>query len=79
MTHHTITIDAGQIRFLYDDDLVDLLGLGKAETRRASHVEPVPGGWTADMGPAGGPVLGPYPLRQQALDAEREWLGERGF
>ena len=43
-------------------------------TRRASHVEPDGEGWTADMAPMGGPVLGPFPLRADALAAEHEWL-----
>jgi len=31
-------------------------------------------GWTADMAPVGGPLLGPFKLRADALAAEREWL-----
>ena len=48
---------------------------------RASMVEPGPeGGWTADMAPVGGGVLGPYPLRTEALAAEQAWLRqERGL
>lgn len=42
---------------------------------RASQVEPGPeGGWTADMGPVGGPVLGAFPRRADALEAEQAWL-----
>ncbi|WP_242687916.1 hypothetical protein [Alienimonas californiensis] len=42
---------------------------------RASHVEPADGGvWTADLSPSGGPVLGPFPLRSEALTAEADWL-----
>lgn len=33
-------------------------------------------GWTADMRPSDGPVLGPFKTRQAALDAERCWLRE---
>jgi hypothetical protein len=34
----------------------------------------------ADMAPVGGPLLGTYVTRQDALDAEREWLRkERGL
>lgn len=36
-------------------------------------------GWCADMQPSGGPILGPFPLRQQALDAERTWLEAKLF
>jgi hypothetical protein len=31
-------------------------------------------GWVADMAPSGGPLLGTYISRQDALDGEREWL-----
>ncbi len=30
--------------------------------------------WWADLKPSGGGVLGPFDTRQQALDAETEWL-----
>ena len=44
---------------------------------RPAAIEPTPDGrWTADLGPAGGPVLGPFPRRSEALDAERAWLGK---
>lgn len=76
----TVTIDAnGRASMVYDDALVPVLKAlgGEVTVERASHVEPAPGGgWTADMGPSGGPVLGPFPLREQALAAEREWLSE---
>jgi hypothetical protein len=65
----------GTIRFIWTDDLADLINEGRATTRRASHVEPTNDGqWTADMAPVGGPVLGPYRLRGEALAAEVEWL-----
>lgn len=66
---------AGGIQFIYDDRLAGLLDAGQGHVTRASHVEPTSqGGWAADLGPVGGPVLGPFPLRQQALDAEVAWL-----
>lgn len=51
---HTIHFGDGVMRFVYHDDLVDLLQLGASEVRRASHVEPHPtrGGWIADMEPS---------------------------
>ena len=69
----------GQVQFIYDDRLAQLFGGEAAETRRASHVEPAAGGgWTADMGPVGGPVLKdagmPFATRAAALAAEHEWL-----
>ena len=65
----------GTVEFLYEDGLRPLLGLGPATITRASHVEPTADGrWTADLSPRGGPLLGPFTLRQDALDAERIWL-----
>lgn len=73
----TVTVRGGKVEFVYDDRLSALLALGPSTTTRASHVEPAPqGGWIADMAPSGGPVLGPFPLRADALDAERAWLAE---
>ena len=69
----------GTVKFIYDDALQPLLDLGTATVTRVSHVEPVKGGWTADMSPVSGPVLGPYKLRKDALSAEVQWLGEHGF
>jgi hypothetical protein len=60
------------------DEAIDLSRLGPLDFRRASHVEPdVQGRWWADIHPAGGPRLGPFALRSEALTAERVWLEER--
>lgn len=49
--------------------------IGKVFIRRGSHVEPSSDGqWTADLHPVGGPVLGPYRFRSEALAAEVAWL-----
>lgn len=73
---HNIAIRPdGTIRFIYTDDLIAFVQLGKATIRRASHVEPAPGGgWTADMTPLAGPILGPFKLRKIALNAEVQWI-----
>lgn len=64
----------GSLTSIYDETL-DTRGLGPQEIRRASHVEPnAEGNWTADLRPMGGPTLGPYPRRCQALAAELAWL-----
>ena len=68
----------GAVRFVYKDELSGLLDEGEATVRRASHVEHSSGGWFADLGPVGGPILGPYKLRQDALAAEVAWLEEHG-
>lgn len=73
-----LVVDAGGgVRCIYDEAL-DLREIGKLQITRASHVEPdSDGNWIADMGPSGGPVLGPYGSRTEALRAEREWLAAR--
>jgi hypothetical protein len=70
-----LVVDAGgDVQCIYDEAL-DLRELGKLQITRASHVEPDKDGfWWADMRPSGGPVLGPYGCRSDALEAEREWL-----
>ena len=58
-------------------EAMDLPALGQVRCSRASHVEPTPDGrWTADMAPVGGPVLGSYKLRSEALAAEVAWLND---
>lgn len=65
----------GVVRCVYGESL-DLCAIGRVSIRRASHVEPIKGGsgWQADMGPVGGPILGPFETRSQALGAESLWL-----
>jgi hypothetical protein len=71
----TLVVDPrGVVRAVYDE-VIDLAALGHPMIRRASHVEPTPDGrWTADLPPVGGPVLGPFARRSEALQAERAWL-----
>jgi hypothetical protein len=67
----------GDVRCIYDEAL-DFREIGKLQITRASHVEPdAEGFWWADMGPSGGPVLGPFRSRTKALRAERGWLIHR--
>jgi hypothetical protein len=72
-TEMELVVDAGgDVRCIYDEAL-DLREIGKLQITRASHVEPdAEGYWWADMGASGGPVLGPYGSRSEALGAERE-------
>ena len=71
---HLLIESSGTIRCLYDE-AIPLGSLGKVSINRGSHVEPTGDGtWLADMGPASGPVLGPFDERSQALAAERQWL-----
>ena len=67
----------GDLRMIYYDEIATLLTCGESRIVRASHVEPAAQGWTADMSPVDGPTLGPFALRQDALDAEVEWLSRR--
>jgi hypothetical protein len=69
----------GQVVCVYGE-AIDLAALGELSVRRASHVEPDEAGrWWSDLGPVGGPRLGPFPLRSQALRAEAAWLDEYLF
>ena len=66
----------GTVRCVYAE-AIDLSALGTPTIRRASHVEPDEyGQWWADLSPVGGPMLGPFPSRTPALDAELAWLEE---
>ena len=64
----------GTVTCLYREEF-DMSSLGDISMRRASHVEPqADGRWTADLSPVGGPLLGPFRLRSEALRSEAEWL-----
>jgi len=71
----TLLVSAqGAVRCVYAEDF-DLTSLGALEISRASHVEPdKTGRWWADITPVGGPVLGPFGRRSDALAAEQRWL-----
>lgn len=73
-----IVVDAGGgVKAIYSEEL-QLGVLGSVSIRRASHVEPDPQGrWWADLSPVGGPKLGPFDLRSQALTEETIWLSDR--
>jgi hypothetical protein len=69
-----VVAPGGTVQAIYDE-AIDLATLGRLSIRRASHVEPTPEGrWQADLTPIGGPVLGEYDRRSEALEAERAWL-----
>ena len=66
----------GTVRCVFGEE-IDLGQLGRLSIRRGSHVEPTPDGqWTANLAPVNGPLLGPFPTRTAALDAEVRWLQE---
>jgi hypothetical protein len=70
----------GSLRYVYGEEadpatIAAACGVEPPAIRRASHVEPTEDGrWTADMAPVGGPLLGPFPLRSEALAREQDWL-----
>jgi hypothetical protein len=69
-----IVAPSGAARAIYSE-AIDLSVLGPVQIRRASFVEPdEQGRWHADLRPVGGPVLGPFSRRGEALEAERGWL-----
>ena len=64
----------GVVRGVYAE-AIDLSRLGAMTICRASYVEPdAVGRWWADLGPVGGPTLGPFGRRSEALAAELDWL-----
>jgi hypothetical protein len=64
----------GTARCVYAET-VNLAKIGRLTITRGSHVEPTGNGqWTTDLSPVGGPKLGPYSLRSEALAAEAAWL-----
>ena len=64
----------GSVRCVYAET-IDLARLGRLVISRSSHVEPDDEGcWFADLAPVGGPKLGPFSCRSDALTAEAEWL-----
>jgi hypothetical protein len=78
-----IQVRDGELRFLWNDETEFLTAIpGACTIQRASYVEWDSDliGWTANLAPSGGPVLGPFRLRTEALAAELDWLyQERGL
>jgi hypothetical protein len=69
----------GNAQCLYGE-AIDLGALGRLHIQRASHVEPDEiGHWFADLALVGGPRLGPFAKRSQALEAEAGWLHQHLF
>jgi hypothetical protein len=69
-----IVRSGGAVTCIYDE-AIDLASLGSLSIQRASHVEPDSSGlWFAELSPVGGPRLGPFDRRSDALAAERAWL-----
>jgi hypothetical protein len=70
---------SGDAAGLYDEAF-DFTTLGQVQIRRAGFVEPDPQScWWADLAPAGGVKLGPFPTRSAALAAEVAWLSRHAL
>lgn len=69
----TLIVDpSGEITTLYQE-VLDLAALGAMRIERASHVEPDDQRrWWVQI--IGGPLLGPFARRSEALGAEVDWL-----
>lgn len=66
----------GTARCVYGE-AINLRLLGETLVTRASHVEPTADGrWSAELSPVGGPLLGPFGRRSDALAAEIRWLDD---
>ena len=64
----------GTARCVYAE-AIDLAALGEPTVTRDSRVEPdADSRWRADLSPVGGPTLGPFVRRSDALAAEAAWL-----
>jgi hypothetical protein len=69
-----VVTPSGSLRCLYNE-AIELSAFGPVSITRASHVEPDKSGqWFADLALVGGPRLGPFNRRSDALDAEHIWL-----
>lgn len=65
---------SGNAMCIYSD-AIPLSAIGKTVITRVSHVEPNSvGQWMADLSPVGGPTLGPFIRRADAIAAEVNWL-----
>ena len=71
-----VVAHGGEVWSIYNEHL-DLRCLGEMRISRASNVEPTEHAqWTADVSPQGGPMLGPFDSRAEALSAEVDWLNQ---
>jgi len=69
-----IRVKENEVRFIYSDYLIGLMNQGESVIKRASMVEPSNNKWFADLSPIGGPKLGPFDTRKEALNEEVEYI-----
>lgn len=79
-----LIVKNGVITSIYDDALVPLMNEAeRVSTERASHVEPHQCEWSdgrsywqADLSPVDGPMLTGFTTKQEALDAEVQYINQ---
>lgn len=73
---HSINIAPdGTVRFIYDDTLKPVLEAGVSTIQRASFlIQQTDGQWLANLEPVNGPILGPFPTRELAIEGEQDWI-----
>ena len=82
---HIIIENDGTIRFLYDYNSEkgklfsdELVSYGTSNIERRSHINPkvTENGvkFFVDLSPSNGPELGPFETRQEAIEAEEDWI-----
>lgn len=67
----------GELKTIHTDKLLPLFNkLGNASIKRASYVEPIDGttNWSVDLSLVGGPIMGPFTTRDEAISIEIDWL-----
>ena len=83
-TPRRVLLHNGKIKALYEDGfspkMLEALG-GKAEIRRASHVEAPARSlakveFEVDLGPSGGPKMTGFGSYKEAVQAEIRWINE---
>lgn len=67
----------GTLRFVWDDKLQILTDLGQCNSVRVSDVESIGSRWYADLRRIGGPRLGPFALRSDAIRSEVQYIEGR--
>jgi len=69
-----LIVDPGGTVWALYEEYLEWQELGRLAIRRASFVEPRGEVWYADLSPVGGPLLGPFSHRSEAVAAELAFL-----
>ena len=69
--------EKGGLQFIYQEE-INMEELGTSSIRRASDVEPTEHSqWFANLARSGGPALGPFKNRSEAIEAELIWIQDQ--